>query len=111
MAKYITIKKTKAYNANNSPRDYIPAGVEFEGWIDGETKCRCSVDALPYLKKGWWVNALDVALVTVTEPPPVDPPPAGEVVVWPIKTMQLRNTVTGDVYQNEDPVTLTKSNG
>ena len=59
---------------------------------------------------GLWIEPkyLDV----IGEPPPDDdPPPDGETVTWPSKTMQLRNTVTGEVYQNEDPVILTRSNG
>lgn len=110
MATYKTTRETMAYNANNAPRDSVPAGFEFTGWMDG-AKCRCSADALPYLKKGWWVNGTDVQLAGTVPPDPEPEPPPGEELVFPDGDLQLRSVSTGQTWRNDGEVRFLKDNG
>ena len=107
-----TVRETKMFNSSGSFRDDLAAGKYIEGDPSG-TKFICRVET-PEMRVGWYIMLVDTILVTPeppVDPPPVDPPPDGETITWPSKTMQLRNTVTGEVWQNEDPVILTRSNG
>ena len=97
--------------ASGAKAGQIPAGTVVEvGTQVRYIREKDHVEILGGKYDGLWIEPkyLDV----IGEPPPDDdPPPDGETVTWPSKTMQLRNTVTGEVYQNEDPVILTRSNG
>ena len=111
------------YNIKQGATAYSPDGARDWGTVPNDKRTDVTpggvlgdktVISYPYWdesrEKKFSVKTNDIVAVTVGDPDD-DPPPDGETITWPSKTMQLRNTVTWEVWQNEDPVILTRSNG